>query len=173
MRKPAKRQRLACSLGLVLWATVLLTGCASEVSVRTPLPTNMNVRAPAPDTAEPVASFSGIWAGRWTDYVGRLAAGSAPVDHTLVIERIQPLADGAYQAVVIYSHGVGPGHGPASWRTRGTISPDGVLRLVPTKSGALAIYRISPDRRTITGEYQGRDWQGSVGSGVLWRAGRP
>src|SRR5262249_5101816 len=49
----------------------------------------------------------------------------------------------------------GPGHGPLFWRTRGTISPGGVLRLKPEPEQDGVIYRMAANRLTLTCEVRG------------------
>jgi len=110
----------------------LVAGCAgaSVSKVQTPLPADVRVWKPPADTPEPVAAFSGVWAGRFGEWVAHgLGAGSSSVYHTLVVENIGYTGLDTYRASVIYSWGPDVSRPPGFARTSGMIGTDGVLRL--------------------------------------------
>ena len=151
-------------------AAAVPTSCASPAQVRTPLPT-VSVRPPISGIPEPVAAFSGVWSGRWDRFGTQLGAGPVSIDHALVVESIVEQNNGVYGAAVIYSWGESPGYEPGFTRTRGTISPEGLLRVGPFRArdhndGSQATYRLSTDRKTLSVELA---VQGAVVSGTLWR----
>jgi len=103
--------------------------------VSTPLPDDVELSAPA-------SGFAGVWTGKW----------SGDVDTALVVEQI----DGR-TARVVYSWGAshrargGPDK-PGFQRVDAQIADDGTLR-VSLRNGATAIYQLSADGRSLSGQY--------------------
>lgn len=148
----------------------LVAGCAgaSVSKVQTPLPADVRVWKPPADTPEPVAAFSGVWAGRFGEWVAHgLGAGSSSVYHTLVVENIGYTGLDTYRASVIYSWGPDVSRPPGFARTSGMIGTDGVLRLSTFGNGARVSYKMSPDRTMLSVLYESGT---ETTSGLLWRS---
>ena len=114
----------------------------------TPLPDDLALMQPAPDVPSALAAFVGVWAGQWLN---------GP-DHTLVVEKIE-----GRKARVVYSYGVVPGGGEAGFgRVDADLTESGALR-ASLRNGAVVVYRISPDGRSLAGEWlrQGRAFAGT------------
>lgn len=120
----------------MLVATLASTDCLAD----TPLPPDVAIVTPSPDTPKDAAAFSGTWVGRWED----------TLEHTLVVERVE-----GRNVSAIYSTGVA-----ASWgidrtsfvRTKGTVSADGSLHL-SLPSGGQATYRPTSAPDELQGDY--------------------
>ena len=150
---------------------ILLMGCATQTDIATPLPESWEVRPPPSGTPEAVAAFSGIWVGRWEKGWSVDGAWSVNTAHTLVVERVVQASVDTYRAHVIYGWaGTRSATPEGSFRTVGTITPDGVLRLQRFPDGRDHTYTLSEDRRTMSFDTKGH-WRNyyMVVSGTLWR----
>ena len=156
----------------------LLTSCASQPQIRTPLPPGVtNPRPPQADLPQPVAAFVGVWAGRWETVNFTLGAGSVGVDETMIIESVMPISNDSYQAYLIISYGQGPDpHPPGFFRTTGVIGQDGVLRIKPFPNGSATTARVSANRQLLHIEHRGISRAGGlpvIVRGTLWRTTLP
>jgi len=105
----------------------------------------VKVLTPSSDVPAALAAYSGIWTGGW-------GTGGGQRQHTLVVEQI----DGR-KAQLIYS--LAAAAGPRTLqpearylRVAGVFAEDGSLR-TQLGSGAVVTYRLTPDGRSLTGEF--------------------
>ena len=106
----------------------------------TPLPPDVAVIVPGPETPKDAAAFSGKWIGRWDD----------TLDHTLVVEKVE-----GRDVTAIYSTGIAQRWlitSPSFARVSGKIRDDGSLRL-SLSNGAQVTYRFSGNPSELQGEY--------------------
>jgi len=168
-------------LMLTGWAVILLSSCAGQVEIRSPLPTDItSPRPPESGLPEQIAAFVGVWAGKWDRFVNRHLAGTVGEDIALVVESIMPLTDDSYQAALVYSWGISPVDkwvSPGFTRTTGTIGKEGVLRIGPDRRGFVMTYTLAENRQTLQAEAHGIgsrvDTLSFTLSGVLWRTKLP
>lgn len=153
---------------------VLVAGCASQVEIKTPLPPDIgNPLPPQRDLPEQMAAFVGVWTGKWHEWVHLLAAGNVGTDETLVVQNIMPLTDSTYKVYVIRSWGIAPGNPsqrPGFSRGSGMIGEDGILRMEPTRSGAIITFTMAENRQTLHVEYRSVSFRMT---GTLWRTKLP
>lgn len=141
--------------------SVAVAGCATTTTTggpdraencSNPLP-DYTVSEPDADVPDHLASYSGVWVGRWD---GKLC-------HTLVVENVT-----AETADVIYSYGVSVEWNirRGNYRRHKAEFDGGELVLLPFRSGAVASYRLVDGQ--LKGEYVNS--QGDVTPVTLRRA---
>jgi len=130
---------------------ILLSASISTTFAETPLPEDINIIVPTPDTPQSISAFSGKWTGQWAN----------TLDHTLIVERVEER-----KITLVYSFGVAPTwgiHSSGHLRTTGIVADDGSLRAT-LPNGAEVTYRLSTDQKTIFGEFllKGRLTKGTL-----------
>jgi len=156
---------------------LLLTSCASQPPIKTPLPYGItNPSPPEPNLPAPVAALVGVWAGTWGTYRTTGFMGSSNADLTLIIDRVFPGASDSFVAVLTYSWGESWARKGGYVRTIGVIGQDGVLRLEPFSDGGTITAMLSENQQVLHTEYQVVGGGGSLpirSRGTLWRTKLP
>jgi hypothetical protein len=160
---------------------LLLISCASQQpQMRTALPADVSNPLPSPPgTPELLASFIGVWAGRWDAITSGMTAHSVTQDITFIVQNVMPHTDDLYRGYLLYSWGASSMNlalSPGLVRLSGSFGPDGVLRIDGLPHGAAMTLRMREDRQNLRAEYRAVSSVNGMPytmAGTLWRTTLP